>query len=183
MLSKTLLVIPLLEKRQPNLESSKDFLNCLSVNLKRTFIEKNLFLERSIVTKIKYPQSAFCKKWLVFLFFVKRPEVSRKITFLNYRCQLLKLNHLSAFRKNNPVVFYYSWTHEKILEVSRKSSSFTSRERFFGMGCPHFQQMIKNQMADTWTSSFVVTYTPISVNVQRKSLDRTLPHWCLSQTS
>ena len=152
MLSKTLLVIPLLENRQPNLESSKDFLNCLSVSLKRTFIEKNFFLERSIVTKIKYPQSAFCKKWLVvFLYFVKRPEVSRKIIFLNYQCQLLKLNHLSAFRINDPVCFCYSWTHEKILEVSRKSSSFTTRERFFGIGWPHFQQMIKNQMADTRT--------------------------------
>ena len=31
----------------------------------------------------------------------------------------------------------------------------------FGIGWPHFQQMIKNQMADTRTSSFVVTYTPI----------------------
>ena len=183
MLSKTLLVIPLLENRQQNLDSSKHFLNCLLVSPKRTFIEKNFFLERSIVTKIKYPQSAICKKWLVvFLFFVKRPEVSRTITFLNYRCQLPKLNNLSAFRKNDPAVFCYSWTHEKILEVSRKSSSFTSRESFFGIGWPHFQQMIKNQMADTRTSSFVVTYTPISVNVQRKS-DRTLLHWCLSQTS
>ena len=61
MLSKALLVIPLLENRQPNLECSKDFLNCLSVSLKRTLKEKNLFLERSIV-KIKYPQSAFSKK-------------------------------------------------------------------------------------------------------------------------
>ena len=27
--------------------------------------------------------------------------------------------------------------HEKILEASRKSSSFTSRKRFFGIGYPH----------------------------------------------
>ena len=82
MLSKTLLVIPLLENRQPNLESSKDFLNCFSVSLKRTFIAKNFFLEQSIVTKLNTHSQRFVKMTCCFSVFREKTRSFPKNYFL-----------------------------------------------------------------------------------------------------
>ena len=130
MSSKTLFVIPLLENCQPNLESTKDFLNCFSVSLKHTFKEKNFFLERSIVTKIKYPQSAFCTKRLV-VFLACFREKTRSFSKNYFRCQSLKLNHLSAFRKNDPVVFCLIREHTRRFSKFRESPAVLHRAKGF----------------------------------------------------